>query len=321
MPLQKEQQPVEELAPALVESFVTTFFVRRDCYPQQLPDGTYVCIKQPLKTALVLDHLRGKITLGAYALAPDNTAQGLCLDADTDEQWQQLIGLAQTLEIQKVTAYLERSRRGGHLRLFTPPLSGTDIRQFGKQLLVLHGIKKVELYPKQDQLKTGPGSLVRLPFGIHQKTGRRYHFIQVDGTPLAPTIREQIAILAHPKRVPQGFIDTVLATLPPATPLSVPKPTRTPDGSQPLSEQLKQSISVYDFVRNYVELDDRGRGRCPFHDDQHQSFGVNLEHDFWNCFVCGGGSILDFWMKWREKRGDSPDFKDTLAELARMLLK
>lgn len=320
MPPHKEQQPVEELAPALVESFVTTFFVRRDCYPQQLPDGSYVCIKQPLTTALVLDHLRGKITLGAYALAPDNTAHGLCLDADTDVQWQQLMALAQALEIQKVTVYLERSRRGGHLRLFTPPLSGQDIRQFGKQLLVLHGIKQVELYPKQDTLKTGPGSLVRLPFGIHQKTGRRYHFIHADGTPLAPSIREQIAILAQPKRVPPGFIDTVLATLPPDTPPLPPKPTKTPDGSLPLSEQLKQSISVYDFVRNYVDLDARGRGKCPFHDDQHQSFGVNLEHDFWNCFVCGGGSILDFWMKWREKRGDSPAFKDTLAELARMLL-
>ncbi len=121
--------------------------------------------------------------------------------------------------------------------------------------------------------------------------------------------------------MPPGFIDTVLATLPPDTPPSLPKPSLKPDGRLPLSEQIKQAISVHDFVQHYVELDARGRGKCPFHDDQHQSFGVNMEHNFWNCFVCGGGSIIDFMLRWREKRGDSPDFKDTLAELARMLLK
>lgn len=317
----KEHLPAKEIAPELVESFITTFISRCDCYPQQLPDGSYVYIKQRLTTDLVMAHLRGNITIGAYALAADSTTQGLCLDADNDDQWQQLMTLAKSLENSSVTAYLELSRRGGHLRLFTPLLSGKNIRQFGNQLLALHGIEKVELYPKQDQLKTGPGSLVRLPFGIHQKTGRRYHFIHSDGTPLAPTIREQIVLLANPNRVPQGFIDEVIATIPPNTPPSPPKPTKTPDGSLPLSEQIKQSISVYGFVQNYVELDDRGRGRCPFHDDQHKSFGVNIEHNFWNCFLCGGGSVIDFMMKWREKRGDSPTFKDTLAEMARLLLK
>src|SRR5690606_1774392 len=63
------------------------------------------------------------------------------------------------------------------------------------------GIESIELYPKQDELKTGPGSLVRLPFGIHRLTNKRYFFITPDGAPLAPSVREQMALLHAPRRV------------------------------------------------------------------------------------------------------------------------
>src|SRR5438105_10137119 len=98
-----------------------------------------------------------------------------------------------------MTAYRELSRRGGHLWLFPPPTTGTDIRRFAKQLLIQHKIPEkrgnapgIEIYPKQDVLVTGPGSLVRLPLGIHRVTSKRYSFITADGKPLAPTVREQM---------------------------------------------------------------------------------------------------------------------------------
>jgi DNA primase len=73
-------------------------------------------------------------------------------------------------------------------------------------------------------------------------------------------------------------------------------------------------------VSRYIELDERGRGYCSFHEDQHQSFGVHRERNFWHCYAgCGGGSIIDFWQKWREKQGQDPSFKATLAELAKLL--
>jgi DNA primase len=41
-------------------------------------------------------------------------------------------------------------------------------------------------------------------------------------------------------------------------------------------------------------------GRCPFHEDRKPSFGVNGEGNYWQCFAgCGGGSVIDFWMKWK----------------------
>ena len=119
--------------------------------------------------------------------------------------------LADALHNQGVVPYLESSRRGGHLWLFLDPLPGVEARRFGHRLQTEHNLTDVELYPKQDELKTGPGSLVRLPFGVHRKTGKRYGFVGLDGQPLAPTLREQIALLAEPQHVPGEFIAAMLS--------------------------------------------------------------------------------------------------------------
>lgn len=87
-----------------------------------------------------------------------------------------------------------------------------------------------------------------------------------------------------------------------------------------LSKRIKRSISVADFVGRYVELDSRGRGLCPFHDDNHHSFQVHQGKNFWHCYSgCGGGSLIDFWMKWREKQRQDNSFTATIRELAQIL--
>jgi len=81
-------------------------------------------------------------------------------------------------------------------------------------------------------------------------------------------------------------------------------------------------MSVQEFVSQYVALDDQGRGHCPFHEDQINSFSINPDHNFWHCFACErGGSIIDFWMLWRKKAGEDYSFKATITELAHKLLK
>src|SRR5690606_9054026 len=88
-----------------------------------------------------------------------------------------------------------------------------------------------------------------------------------------------------------------------------------------LSERLKNAISVYDFVGRYVDLDERATGFCPVHDDQRRSFGVNREEWFWSCWEgCGGGSLIDFWMKWRQRERLDASFTATLKALADILL-
>lgn len=326
MPLSPEHTERVELESRVVEGFSATFLQRHDCYPRQLPQGSYVCVKQPLTTRLLHDHLLGKVTLGAYALNTQSMAQWLCLDADAETQWAELLKLAGFLATEGVAAYLETSRRGGHLWLFTPPLTGSDIRRFGKQLVAAYSLSpSLELYPKQDQLKTGPGSLVRLPLGVHRKSSKRYPFIQLDGTPLAPTIREQVALLGNPHRVSPDFIEQVLAEIRHEEPETVEPPAidhvvLAPADGKHLSERLKATISVWDFVSRYVDLDAQGRGFCPFHDVHHKSFGVHAKANYWHCWAgCGGGSIIDFWMKLRAARGLDDSFTPTITELAQLL--
>ncbi|MBN2391402.1 MAG: hypothetical protein JXR84_11795 [Anaerolineae bacterium] len=58
------------------------------------------------------------------------------------------------------------------------------------------------MLPKQNRLDDGPGSLTRLLFGVHRLTGRRYPFCAANGTPLAPTLREQLRVLSALETVP-----------------------------------------------------------------------------------------------------------------------
>lgn len=318
------ERPVsDEITRDVLAGYAGTFIPRFDRYSRQRFDGSYIAIREPLSLGMVEAHLRGLITLGAYALDHHSVAHWVCFDADDEDEWQGLLQMAHRLKEQQSPAYLEQSRRGGHLWLFTTPLPGRDARRFGKWLLAQHKLETVELYPKQDELRTGPGSLVRLPLGIHRKTGRRYHFITLEGEPLAPTIREQIRLVAQPDTVPHAFIQNILAGLPePDRVFPTPQfaKRKQVSGDTP-SERIKHAISVFDFVSQYVDLDRHGRGCCPFHDDHRQSFSVDVARNYWHCFAgCGGGSLIDFHMQWRELNGQDPAFTATITELAQLLL-
>jgi hypothetical protein len=308
-----------------VDAYAATFIPRRDCYPWQQPDGAFITVYKPLTTAMLEAHLLGHIMLGAYALDPVSMAHWICLDADDDAQWNKLLIVADTLESQSIPAYREPSRRSGHLWLFTPPLPGIFARRFAAGLLHEYQLD-VEVYPKQGELTSGVGSFVRLPLGVHRKSGRVYPFINRNGLPLAPTIREQAALLASsPARLSLPFVLSVLSRVP-HSPAPQPEPTAAfrptiPTHKMPLSERLKATISVLEFVSRYVQLNERNMGFCPFHDDQHKSFGVHAEANYWHCFAgCGGGSIIDFWMKWRERHGQDRSFTATITELRSILL-
>lgn len=320
-----EREPTKELDSALLAAYTATFIPRLDQYPQQLPDGKFITVHRPLNSHMVAAHLRGQVTLGAYALDRASMARWVCFDADAEAAWEGLKSMYDILARQQITSYLEPSRRGGHLWLFTPELPGMFARRFAKQLLSEQQLEGIEIYPKQDMLISGAGSLVRLPLGVHRKSGRVYHFINRDGQPLAPTIREQVALLSSPARIPMPFILGVLARVQQPFPQH-PKPTTAfhtvePTPHMPLSERLKGTISVLEFVSRYVQLDRNHTGFCPFHDDQHQSFAVNEDFNYWHCFAgCGGGSIIDFWMKWREHNGQDSSFTATIKDLRSMLL-
>lgn len=303
-----------ELEP-LATGLAKTFICRWDIHARQTDDGSYVCIHKLLESSHLVAHLKGEITLGAYLLDQSSQARYIVLDADTDEQMDRLATTSISLAERGIPSYLEASRRGGHLWLFfSRPVSGKEARRFGRGLSESYSLTDVELYPKQDTAEDGPGSLIRLPFGFHRKTGLRYGFLTPQLQPLAKSLPDQVHLLCAPETVSNDLFQSILIneSSEGGKPLSA-----TVEGlTGPLSKRIKDSVSVLDFVGRYVELSPNGKGHCPFHDDQHASFAVNAEKNYWCCFAgCGGGSLIDFWMKHQ-----NCDFKTAVRELASMLL-
>ncbi len=66
-------------------------------------------------------------------------------------------------------------------------------------------------------------------------------------------------------------------------------------------EQVRNSVSVVDFVSRYVPLKKSGReygALCPFHNEKTPSFWVNEEKQIFKCFGCGvGGDVFGFVMQ------------------------
>ena len=55
--------------------------------------------------------------------------------------------------------------------------------------------------------------------------------------------------------------------------------------------------------------------RCPFHDDRHPSFSLNLETLVWACHsACGSGNIFQFEAKWQKERNGNENFQIREAE-------
>jgi hypothetical protein len=322
-----------EIDREVLVAYTLVFANRLDKFALQKPDGNYFAVRdgRVLTLEVVEDHLLGKHTVGMYALDETSAVKWLCLDADDSEGFAALVNLSVGLRQQQAPNYLERSRRGGHLWLFfETPLPGELARRFGKGLVEAYHLPSMELYPRQDRLlPSGSGSLVRLPLGIHQKDEhkRRFGFVTPEGELLAGSVREQMRLLAYPRRVSLAFVEEMSARVPSPkevlpTPQFVPLSERkkSKNENEVLSTRIKASISVYDFVSQFVDLDRSAHGLCPFHDDHRMSFGVNQDNNYWNCFAgCGGGSVIDFWMKWRQLHGEDGAFVPTITELAETL--
>ncbi len=81
-------------------------------------------------------------------------------------------------------------------------------------------------------------------------------------------------------------------------------------------DQLKSRLSLVDVVREYYELEQRGRNFwccCPFHGERTASFCVNGVDNFYHCFGCGkSGDVITFIME-----VESCDFVDAVRILAK----
>lgn len=312
-----------------VQTYTDLFIHRRDLYAQQTPKGSYFLKREPVTADIVQSHLEGRITAGWYALSPESTTSWVVLDADRRDGLDQLREASKQLDTRGIPSLLELSRRGGHLWILFEPISARVARRL--ILGALPDLQGVEVFPKRDRLDDGSrvGNLVRGPLGVHLLTGEQYPFVDpVSLRPLSESAGGTLERFATTERISASRAAEGLAGLleeakqaPSSATGAEPGVPADGDGERVTFGEIKERIGdLYAFVSQFVELDEAGRGHCPFHPpDVHPSFAVDRRRGFWVCFHevnprTGrylGGDAVEFYRRFKNLT-----YRDVVTELA-----
>ncbi len=291
---------------ALVAAYASLFVHRWDSYAVQQRNGAYWRVAEPLMLEHLQAHLEGRWTLGTYLLDAQSTCSFAVFDDDSDDGIDRLAVLAVELARIGVSTLHEASRRGSHLWIhFAVATPASLVRAW---LLPYAHAYGVELYPKQESLTVGgSGSLIRLPLGIHRRSGGWYPFVQFSSSwdilPVGQsvvecclwaaqsvervTVPQEVMMIAAPGEQRQ---ETVVAAASPAN-------------SQVVGtiRQWCLSQNIVEVIGRYVALNGQGIGSCPFkehhaHGDMHPSFQVFGGNDsHWYCYTWQrAGNAFDF---------------------------
>lgn len=300
-----------------IDCYMDLFCGRLSDHSVQLETGLYARTGLPLDRERVIAHLRGEVSLATYVIDELGDCRFAVFDADDEDTgFSTLVAVQASLWSGGIPSWLECSRRGGHLWVFLDrPVSAALLRAW----LLPFCPAGFEFYPKQDQT-AGVGSAIRLPFGIHRLSGRRYPFVSCfeDGQwdTLGAQASDQVSFLFSQSRA-----------IVPCWPV-VAAETCGPEREQTAGETQKKPLSMHTSVYaqpagayrtiaewnaaqdpfavigRYVDLDHNGGGRCPFgehhangHDDY--SFKVYVPRrpggSCWYCYAWqAGGSVFDF---------------------------
>jgi tetratricopeptide (TPR) repeat protein len=208
----EDESPVSsEPTEADAVRFAHTFAGRENLYARQWwnPDGRggYAPVHEPLTPRVALNHLLGNVTVGVYVVRLDNTVGFFAIDLDVTKRGlaaarasiaearriRDLLGsearrFTDALASIGVPAFVEDSGyKGRHLWvLLAAPEDAAVVRQFGQLFLARWTPRtpefQVEFFPKQDSAGPGIGNLIKLPLGIHRRTGRWSRLLRPDGT-------------------------------------------------------------------------------------------------------------------------------------------
>jgi tetratricopeptide (TPR) repeat protein len=213
-------EPQAELAPSDADCvrFSTLFSGREGVYARQWakPSGEsgYTPVHEPLTPAAIRNHLLGSFTAGVYPIRLDGTATFFALDLDIDKQaLQRARGEPAYAQHLRDTLRDEGARLLGVLRhlgfaplfensgykgrhfwvLLEEPETAEVLHLLGRLLLAWQSPQMpaglhLEVFPKQGSVRDkgkGLGNLIKLPLGIHRRTGRRSQLLDDQGTALA----------------------------------------------------------------------------------------------------------------------------------------
>ncbi len=297
---------------ALLDPFISCCVGRRNDYALQIPDGRYTRVGTDLTYETLFRHLEGTQTLGTYVISELNDCRFAVFDSDAPTGLFDLAAVQMNLRNNAIPSYLEQSRRGAHLWVFfCQPIVPALVRA----RLLPFCPAGVEFYPKQEAASwEHPGSLIRLPLGVHLRSGERYSFVMLIDGQLLPLFSSVVDALGWFSTVECAMVpapSTILLQRENVSPqtqqhISFKKrePTTTVEVTSPIRDwcATQDALSV---IGRYVSLDESGMGCCPFgwhHDDgidMHPSFVVYhpMSPDIccWYCHVWrAGGSLFDF---------------------------
>lgn len=163
----------------IVEKIFQLFIHRTDSYYQELPDGRWTHVKQPLTRDVVAVHFDGGKTVGPCVIRKeDNTAKTLSFDIDprkVENPKETALVIykfcAETWGPEHVLLIATRHPdESYHVHVpFMEPVPAEVLRWLGLKALEKLRITNVEVFPKQDRLEGGFGNTIRLPLGLHQE--------------------------------------------------------------------------------------------------------------------------------------------------------
>jgi len=204
---QEEEQIGNEPTDADLLRYLHLFQGREDSHARMWRNGDqvgYSPVPGPLTVELMRAHWRGSVTLGVYLTRLDQTCTLFCVDLDATKAALDAVAgdragtaglqaelasegmrLVRQMEEMGLTPLLEDSGyKGRHVWVFLEePLPAATVLAFGRQLCAKLAPAsprlRLEFFPKQGQVKEGgKGNLVKLPLGVHVRSGRRSHLLE-----------------------------------------------------------------------------------------------------------------------------------------------
>ncbi len=196
-----------------IEKFLDLFAGREDCYAYEVPgperERVFKDVKTALTSAEVKRHLEGEITLSTCLMRENNTVRLMAIDIDISKKLllqyaQQPAEIEALLQLTQTDAnrlkssgndlgfevYIEDSGyRGRHCWLFfEEPVSAKNARILAGAMMRKAGPPAAgitrEIFPGADRHKVNHQlQRLKLPFGIHPKSGLRGLFVDETGTP------------------------------------------------------------------------------------------------------------------------------------------
>lgn len=256
-PPEPPEPPVDAVSDADLVRFCALFSGREDVHARMWRNGAevgYSPVDAPLTPELVRAHLAGSMTLGVYLVRADDSCGLACFDLDaTRTAIEAAAGDAAATRVlrQEIAAeglrwlgalralgldpLLEDSGwKGRHLWCFLPaPLPAATVcawaRTTAAALRPASSRLHVESFPKQGSVRTGGvGSLVKLPLGLHLRSGRRAALLDDAGAPVAAPFERlrvvtRVALPAPPvSDNPADNIAAADAAEPPLVPAPLP---------------------------------------------------------------------------------------------------